>query len=388
MEKIDSLIFGYRKIIVPREHLSRVASVLLSRGIFCEIKADGSISVRDRDAERVKKIISHRAEYTMTDSLGLIGRLKRMKHKTAILLGTALTILLCLMSSNTVWDIRVDGNERIPDSAIIYELSRCGLEVGDSWSSVDSGEIENGLLQGFDKLSWININRRGSVAYVTVIEKDNIKEEEIQVKVGYANVIAECDAVIQEITVTHGVAAVKPGDVVKKGDLLIYGIIPEESGGGYCYAEGRVLGIVSDTVDTTLERNYEEKTKSSMETVELSVKIFDFSLNLFKKYGNSYKDCDIIVDRNTFSLFGKCKLPLEITTRSATEYTVSESAYTDTELVDTCLARHTAEVNYLLSDADLLKIRTWGEFTDTGYRMSSSITYSADIGVENPFLVN
>ena len=42
---------------------------------------------------------------------------------------------------------------------------------------------------------------------------------------------------------------VKVGDVVKKGDLLISGVLPLELGGGFCTAQGEVKGRVADRVE-------------------------------------------------------------------------------------------------------------------------------------------
>ena len=37
----------------------------------------------------------------------------------------------------------------------------------------------------------------------------------------FSNIVADRDGIIEEITVKKGYATVKPGDVVKKGDILI-----------------------------------------------------------------------------------------------------------------------------------------------------------------------
>ena len=113
-----------------------------------------------------------------------------------------------------MWDIRIEGCDESYSDEIRKELTACGFSVGSSWSETDLGELEIEFLSKSQNVSWLNINRRGTVAYVTVLEKQVHEEEK---KEGYSNIIAECDAIIEEITVIHGVASVKVGDSVKKG---------------------------------------------------------------------------------------------------------------------------------------------------------------------------
>ena len=123
-------------------------------------------------------------------------------------------------------------------------------------------------------VAWLNINRRGTVAYVTVLEKEVHGQE---VKEGYSNVVAACDAVIEEISVVRGVACVKVGDSVKKGDLLISGVLPEEQGGGFCYAEGEIFGRVSESISVSVDEYKIKKTEKNSEIAHLDIKIFGFS---------------------------------------------------------------------------------------------------------------
>ena len=384
MERVDKLIFGYRRIKVPAERLSRITARLLRRGIQTSLSSDGTFTVRERDIAQVKAALLD-TEYEVSQTLGALGWYKRLRCKGAIFAALIFSAILMLLSENTVWDVRVEGNETLPDAAIVKTLEECGFSVGDSWLFTDRSEVETSVLNLSEDIAWININRRGSVAYVVVAEKAKGEPEEDASPSGYSNVVAAVDCVIEEITVYSGKAMVKSGDAVKKGDLLIAGVLPTEGGGGFCKASGSVIGRISDTVSVEVSRSYTEKTKVGEKLISLNLKFFKLNANIFKSYGNLPEECDIIEEISTVSLFGKCRLPLETHATYLAEYDYTDAVYSDTELVKIATARLNSATATRLTMATLVKIKTNGEFTDRGYLMSNDITFTAEVGTDVSF---
>ena len=384
MVKIDNLLFGYRKITVPKERLSRICARLLKHGIQTSVSADGCLFVRERDVEFARRLLID-TEYEESQTLGLLGWYKRLKCKAAIFTALLVSFALALLSENTVWDVRVEGNERLPDAAVVELLSECDFAIGDFWFLNDRAEVESAVLSRCPDIAWINVNRRGSVAYVVIAEKARDTSSEENEAKGYSNVVAAVDCVIEEITVHSGVAMVKAGDAVKAGDLLIAGILPKESGGGFCHASGSVIGRMSDTVTVSVQREYETKTKIGEKLLAFDIKIFKLNANIFKRYGNLPEECDIIEEISTPSLLGKARLPVETRAQYLVEYEYSNATYSDTELVSIASARLNSATSSRLTMATLLRIKTTGEFTDDGYVMSNDITFTAEVGSDSPF---
>lgn len=384
MVRIDAFIFGYRRITVSADMVSEVTSRFIRAGIISAFNNDGTITIRERDGQRVRAALSG-IPYEESETLGLYGAYKRIKHKKAIICAALLSALITLIASGTIWDIRVEGNENLTDAKIIHELSGCGFSIGNLWHFSDRSEAESEFLRKVPEISWININRRGMVAYVSVIERNADKAPVEEDASGYANIVAAYDCIIEEITVISGTAVVKPGDVVKKGDLLISGVLPIESGGGFCYADGRVVGRMSDCVSAEVEREYEKRSVKKRKLCDLNINFFDFSINIFKLYGNSPDGCDIIENVKVFSLFGEKRLPFSISSSYVIEYDVLQQSYTDEQLVGIARDRLNVKMLACLSDADLLKIKTAGEYTDTGYLMKSDIVFCREIGEVSEF---
>jgi similar to stage IV sporulation protein len=277
----------------------------------------------------------------------------------------------------------VEGNETVSTSAIEAELDTVGIRPGVLWSSLSFNEAERHLLEESATIGWLNVNRRGSVAYVTVKEKQ-IKESEIGKKL-YSNIVASTDCVIEEITVKSGYPMVKAGDTVKAGQLLISGVIPSELGGGFVRAEGEVKGRVFERISVEVPRRETVTVYGEEILSECHANIFNFSINIFKNYGNLPDSYVIINDTEEMMLLGKWRLPVEIKRIYAKAVKKQSVERSDAELISIATSRLSALRKVRLSDAELLKIKTDGEFTESGYRMTSSVTVLCGIGEERIF---
>ena len=386
MVRIDCLIFGYRRIAISPDDLSLATSILIRSSLPSRISTDGCLIIRERDFLKLQALFKGRIEFEYSDTLGLYGKIKRLRHKTALVCAGIVSLLLLIVSSNTVWDVRVEGNVNIPSADISLRLEECGLAVGDFWSGIDRSDVELKYLDSDERISWININRRGSVAYVSVIEgeaDEGGKEEGFR----YSNIVASTDCVIEEITVYHGMAMVKPGDVVKKGDVLIVGVLPEGAGGGFCAADGMVVGRINDKISVEVDRKYEKTALKENKIYSISLNFFKKSLNIFKLYGNLTNKCDIIDTEKTYLLFGKCRLPFSVSISYLPSYSSIEAEYTDEELPSVASSRLDGLIAARLCLSDLLRIRTYGEFTEKGYKMWSEMVYLSDVSEQVEFKV-
>ena len=386
MVGIDCLVFGYRKIKISPDNLSDATSLLLRGSIYSKINSDGTLTVRERDFVQISNLFKGRIDFEYSNPLGVYGKFKLLPYKPAFISSIIISLVLIIFLSNFVWDIRIEGNENIPASEIKLGLMECGLTVGDFWPFIDRGLVESHYSEIEERVSWININRRGSVAYVKIIERENSNKTE-ENDAGFSNLVSSYDCVIEEITVRRGTAVVKPGDVVKKGDILIVGVLPEESGGGFCSAEGSVVGRINESVSALVDRKYEKTTQKNKKIYSISINFFKFSLNIFKLYGNLTNKCDIIETEKTYSLFSDTRLPFSISIKYIPQYEVTEAFYSDEELIKIASTRLDALTASRLYFSDLLKIKSQGQFTENGYLISSDIIYLSEVTERREFNV-
>ena len=386
MVRIDCLVFGYRQISVAESDLPSASGVLLREGIGSDLSASGVFSVRERDVPRLRAVLDAKGiEYRISEIKGIRGWLISLRYRLATVISLVFALILNVCLSSLVWDVRISGNETVSDEQIADAISRSGLGIGSIWLGTDISDVEADALDLLEEISWISINRRGTVLYVEVMEREGVSEP--QPAVGYANIVASRDCVIEEITVKRGVAEVKVGDVVKAGQLLISGVIPDELGGGFCYAEGSVMGTLTDTVEVIVPRSEESISEVVNELDSAAIRLFSFSINIFKKYGKVEYDYGIIENEKVFRLFGRYKLPMGLITRHRTTHKTEVVEYSSDEMTALASLRLSEAVGELLSGSDLKKISTDGDFTDEGYRMSSRVVYTAEVGKCVPFLV-
>ena len=380
MVKIDCLLFGYRRLKVDADDLSKLTSIFIRASVFSSISDDQTVVVRERDFEKIKNLLKGRIKFTYSEPMGLYGRWLRLENKAVVILSLVISIALTALLSSVVWDIRISGNEEISEEAIEEGLSELGFDIGSFWCFTNRGKLESDFLLNNPEIAWINLNRRGTVAYIRVIENKTESPEIEEPKVGYSNIVAKYDCVIEEITVKSGTAVVKVGDAVKKGDLLVAGVLPYESGGGFCYAEADVIGRVSDTLSAEIDRKYEKKDYRDRKLAKITLNFFNFSINIFKIYGNLTSECDIIKNEIKYLHQDRIELPFSVSISYIPIFDYETAEYTDEEIIKLVSDRLNFITVERLKEADLLKIKTSGEFIEDGYRMQSDILFLCKVG--------
>ena len=88
---------------------------------------------------------------------------------------------MLIVTSKFVWNIRVEGNNKINQSEIVSILEQKGLKVGTLKSRVNSQEIINEIRLERADIAWIGISIEGTNAIVKIVEaeaKPEIIDEE------------------------------------------------------------------------------------------------------------------------------------------------------------------------------------------------------------------
>lgn len=381
MVRLDYYLFGYREILCEEGHEAKLASLFLREHISSVSNGKGFL-IHERDFRHFRRAAGGRVRYTATETLGLLGKIYKLRFHIPALIAAVMMLVLNIWMSNLVWDVRVEYDGEMAEGDVISALDTAGLYVGRAWGDIRTSELEAKLLLDNPDFAFAAINRRGTVAYVTLGDKDGGKVDEDDAPRA-SNIVAAFDGVIEEITVSSGTAMVSPGSVVKRGDILISGISEGEGGSSVTRAAGRVIAHRAITITAEMPKCERVITGNDELVREISVEILGFRLNIFKNYGNLTDEYDIIEAKEVCTLFGK-RLPLAIYREVSLIPIESEVSYDDADLPELCRRRLEAALADALKEKDLLKLTARGEYTEVGYKMTAEIVCAEDICREAP----
>lgn len=261
---------------------------------------------------------------------------RRYRHRVGLLLGLCVFFAAIYIAPLFVWEVNIEGIDRLGRSYVCELLAEEGVRVGAFSPAIDRDRVYLHVLRRAPDISWLSVNLRGSTANVEIVERDTPPAARAQAD--GANLVAARGGQIVAADIVRGALAVKAGDTVGKGALLVSGVIDSPTTGTRClYAEGAVLAAVYDdyTVEIPLVRAV--RSYDGEETLEVSLSVFGKSINIFKNYSISDENYDTIYRENNLPYPGLCRLPLSLLTTVALKY--SETPVTLTEAEALTLAR-------------------------------------------------
>lgn len=174
---------------------------------------------------------------------------KRMKRRKFFFIGIPIFFLLLLMLSSFVWNVEIEGTERISEQHVQALLKREGVYVGQWKGNLPEREqLEHQLLMQLPQVSWVGARVEGTRFVVTVVEKTKVDQREpSSSEDGPVHLVSTKNALIYDLRVERGNPMVEVNDVVKKGQILVSGIYGDQhdsSLGKIVGAKGKVWGEV------------------------------------------------------------------------------------------------------------------------------------------------
>lgn len=221
----------------------------------------------------------------------------KLRKRSALTMGTLIFLFLLYYFSTYIWNISIVSDKYTAPFEIRQQLKNIGIKPGINKRKLNLNEIKEKIMNSNDSIMWMNLIIQGSNLKVTYVERKtppNIVHDDTP-----CDIVALKDAIIERIYTTSGTAVVKPGDIVKKGQLLVKG---EQGSGDNSYkvpAKGEIIGKTfyeqSENVSTTATI----KTKTENKINYWYIKIGSKKIYL-KKSLNKYKNYDRIVNSYLF----------------------------------------------------------------------------------------
>jgi len=219
---------GVIRIKITGDFPEKFINLCLARGLLLwGIKKDGNAVyayVRLPDFFKIRKpALKSRVKVRVIGTRGLPFALKRFKRRKMLLVGAVMFMLLLEVLTSYIWFVDIEGIKTISGDRIKAIAADHGLRSGAAKNSVKEKEIETSILLNVPEVAWVGVKITGTRAVVEIVEKTMAKTEDKTP----ADIVATKDGVITELIAIAGQAAVKKGDTVRRGDILIKGVLSQ-----------------------------------------------------------------------------------------------------------------------------------------------------------------
>ncbi len=229
--KLFDQVGGTIKVALKGKNQEKIINMASSRGIYIwDIKKSGddlNFKVRTSGLKALQSLSEENGyNLEVTEKQGLPFYRNLFRRRLGFFTGALIFILALYIMSSFVWFIEVYGNKEVETSKIMLTAAKYGVYQGAAKWNFSRIEVEEAMLRDLSELSYVKLDIRGVKARIQVVEKI-LPKTDIS---GPCHIVATRDAVVEEVLALEGQASVKPGDVVKKGDILISGVVfPEIS---------------------------------------------------------------------------------------------------------------------------------------------------------------
>lgn len=372
-------IRGYCKITVTEENTAPLLSFLMEKKIsFTPTKSAGDGLVSFYTPHRFPEEAQDLCE--KIERRSLLSDLSRYKKRAGLAAGLLIAAALIFCSTLFVWDIRIVGAENTEEEEILATLERRGFYIGAYIPSLDKERIAMEITMEDERFAWFKINMRGTVATVDIHERTG--REGIEATSPPSNLIASHDAQIELLDVKGGATAVKPGQTVKKGEILVSGVIDSRAlGYRLVRARGSVYGRVTLEYVVKIPVAYRQKLKSDTVLAEKNINFFGKSIKVFKNDRISAEFYDIIERNTRLKLFG-VPLPVFMEETEYICYETREAKRTQTECLREAYRELTLKSSADLDGAEVLARHTTLDFGEEYLTLHEQIECIIDIAKE------
>ena len=386
MGKIYEYLRGSYTVTARAESVCRALNVLMKNNVpFYGVKAEGGGLVGFcLEPDAFRKYVALTAEMTIEDERvtrrGLFAFASGYKMRIGFFIGAVLCAALLAASSFFVWDINVTGQTGLSEKEILKTLEGYGLYIGAYIPNIDTMRLENELVIDTEELSYASINLRGTVAEAVVRERKEKDVENISLP---SNLVANCDGQIESIEVRGGMPTVKKGQIVKKGQLLVSGVIDSQAVGyRLVRARGEIYARISRSFTAEVPLVREKKSRTGEKKTRVTIRFFAKKINLFSNNDISFEKYDTIEEEKRLCLFDRVELPVFIIKTTYSEYVTETEKISEEQALSIAEKELAGQTEKTLSEAQILAREERTEINDGILTLYADIDCIADITSE------
>lgn len=339
VHRIFGWMGGYLKVRIQGNYVERFVNLCRNRGIMLwqlywePEKNVLYFRITLKDFYKLRPLARKcKVHPIVVKRFGLPFFIGHMKKRASFCLGVLLCFSLVLFLSTRIWGIFIEGQSYHTKESIQEYLDSIDVYGGIAGDSLECSQLEEMIRQKYNDIGWVSVERKGSKIFIRLKEVLLVDKEK-EAKAGH--LIAEEKGKIVSIVTRKGTAKVRAKDTVKKGEVLISGVVKiyndnqELMDKNYVHAEGTVVLETTESYQDMLQKEYSEIVYTGRER---SVHEWRFGETKFFCYNplknlETYKKYDIIREGGIVCPFLSTRFPVSHYVKTFREIVYQKSEY-------------------------------------------------------------
>lgn len=241
---------------------------------------------------------------------GLPFFINKNKSRWIVVFGLVMSMIIIKYMSLYIWCIDFSGNNHISDESLRKYLKEKRITEGSKISELDATALEEDIRKDFPQIIWVSVDVNGTKLTLSVKENHQLSYNDKCSEV--CDLVSDKDGIVVSIVTRRGVSNVKKGDSVKKGDILISGIIQVKSEydellrQDYTCADGTVIIQVTYEFKKEIMKSYNEKYYTGRISRAKYLRLPDYTIKLpenvkYGRYDTIIEEKDIKLSENMYT---------------------------------------------------------------------------------------
>ena len=336
-----SFLSEYVKVSVTGRSCERFFNLCINHDILLYQIAGGAdhftMLMKASDFLKIRRLVKKCGIHvTVCQKHGFPFFLKKHRKRKFFLLGWIWCCFFLYVMSLHIWKIEIHGNQQISREQLMQYLEDAHMGYGCRKKAIDCKQTAADIRNAFPEITWVAVKKQGTLLEIDLKENTDKSYSVPQAETEMADsqqgssLVATQDGRIIDIITRSGIACVTSGQKVKKGDLLVSGIVPitndenEIVSREYVQADADIVLEITGTYTAQIPRERSQTVYAQEENHGYYLRIFQKLFSTAASLTDTSEN-EILTEEHQLTLFSDFYLPViwgKIRIRSFTQQPV------------------------------------------------------------------
>ena len=347
VHRIFGWIGGYLLVRIQGNNIERFVNLCRNHGIvlwqICLEPQKNVLYFRIllRDFYKLRPLVRKcKVHPIVVKRFGMPFWLGHMRRRASFCVGIFLCFALILFFSTRIWGISIEGESYHTRESLLEYLDSIGVYGGIAGNTLECSKLEENIREKYKDIGWVSVERKGSKLYIRLRE---VLLVDTRKKAEKGHLVAEEAGSVVSIVTRRGTAKVRARDKVKKGQVLISGVVKiygdnqELVDKNYVQAEGTVVLETKKSYQDSIQKIYSQSIYTGRERNVHEWQFLEKKFFCYNPLNNleTYKKYDIIREGGKVCPFLSTRFPVShyVKTFREIKYQKAEYSKADAEKI-------------------------------------------------------